>query len=41
MAVTVRQKRKGKGQPWHVFIHHNGIIRSKAVGDRRAAEAVA
>lgn len=41
MSVTVRQKRKGKGNPWHVFIHDNGIIRSKAVGDRRAAEAVA
>lgn len=41
MSVTVRQKRKGKGQPWHIFIHQDGIIRSKAVGDRRAAEAVA
>lgn len=41
MAVTVRQKRKGKGQPWHVFIHQEGIIRSRMIGDKRAAEAVA
>ncbi len=41
MAVTVRQKAKGKGQPWSVFIHVNGTIRSKRVGDKRAAEAVA
>ncbi len=41
MAVTVRQKAKGKGRPRSVFIHVNGTIRSKRVGDKRAAEAVA
>ncbi len=41
MGVTVRQKRKGKGQPWHVFIHRNRTIRSKRVGDKKVAEAVA
>ncbi|HVT79041.1 MAG TPA: tyrosine-type recombinase/integrase [Phycisphaerae bacterium] len=41
MGVTVRQKNKGKGQPWWVFIRHNNILRSKKVGDRNAAEAVA
>ena len=41
MAVTVRQKRKGKGNPWHVFVHQNGKIRSKKVGEKRIAEAVA
>ncbi|MCH8852963.1 MAG: site-specific integrase, partial [Planctomycetes bacterium] len=41
MAITVRQKRKGKGQPWHVFVHSNGAIRSRAVGAKRDAEAVA
>jgi len=41
MGVTVRQKTKGKGSPWHVFIHISGIIRSRAVGEKRDAEAVA
>lgn len=41
MAVTVRQKVPGRGQPWHVFIHLKGIIRSKVVGDKRDADAVA
>lgn len=41
MGVTVRQKLKGKGQPWWVFIRHNNTLRSKKVGDRNAAEAVA
>lgn len=41
MGVTVRQKVNGKGKPWSVFIHQNGIIRSKQVGDKRAAESVA
>jgi integrase len=41
MGVTVRQKRPGKGEPWHVFIHQDGVIRSKRIGDKRAAEAVA
>ena len=41
MGVTVRQKEKGKGKPWWVFIHHDRIIRSKKVGDRQAALAVA
>jgi integrase len=41
MGVTVRQKVEGKGNPWHVFIHVAGMIRSKAVGEKRDAEAVA
>ena len=41
MGVTVRQKVKGRGQPWWVFIYHNGRRTSRKVGDRRAAEAVA
>jgi len=41
MGVTVRQKTKGRGQPWWIFIHHNGKLRSKKIGDRTAAEAVA
>lgn len=41
MSVTVRQKRKGRGNPWHVFVHQNGKIRSKKVGDKRLAEAIA
>jgi len=41
MGVTVRQKVKGKGQPWWVFISQNGKRTSRKVGDRKAAEAVA
>lgn len=41
MGVTVRQKTKGKGKPWWVFIAHNGKRASKKIGDRKAAETVA
>ncbi|MBW1924197.1 MAG: site-specific integrase [Deltaproteobacteria bacterium] len=41
MGVTVRQKVRGKGQPWWVFISQNGKRTSRKVGDRRAAERVA
>ena len=39
MGVTVRQKVKGRGQPWWVFIAHNGNRKSIKVGDRTAAGA--
>jgi len=41
MGVVVRQKEKGKGKPWWVFIAHNGKRTSRKVGDKRAAEKVA
>ena len=41
MGVTVRQKTKGRGQPWWVFISHNGKRASKCVGDKAATEKVA
>lgn len=41
MAVTVRQKQKGRGKPWYVFVHQNGKIQSKKVGDKRLAESIA
>jgi integrase len=41
MGVRVRQKIKGKGQPWWVFITHNGKRTSRKVGDKKAAEEVA
>lgn len=41
MGVTVRQKVRGKGKPWWVFIAHNGKRKSIQVGDRAAAEALA
>ncbi|MFH2074495.1 MAG: N-terminal phage integrase SAM-like domain-containing protein, partial [Pseudomonadota bacterium] len=41
MGVTVRQKAKGKGQPWWVFVSHNGKRTSRQVGDKKATEAVA
>ncbi|MBW2573836.1 MAG: tyrosine-type recombinase/integrase family protein [Deltaproteobacteria bacterium] len=41
MGVKVRQKIKGKGKPWWVFISHNGKRTSRKVGDKKAAEIVA
>ncbi len=41
MGVVVRQKTKGKGQPWWVFVSHSGKRTSRKVGDKRAAETVA
>lgn len=41
MGVTIRQKTKGKGKPWWVFISHNGKRTSRKVGDKAAAQAVA
>jgi integrase len=41
MGVRVRQKVKGKGKPWWVFISHNGQRTSKKVGDKKAAGKVA
>ena len=41
MGVTVKQKLKGKGNPWWVFINYNGKRKSKKVGDKQAAEEVA
>jgi len=41
MGVTVRQKSKGKGKPWWVFVSHNGRRTSRKVGDKSAADDVA
>jgi len=41
MGVTVRQKMKGKGNPWWVFVAHNNKRTSRMVGDKKAAEEVA
>ena len=41
MGVTVRQKVKGRGQPWWVFMAHNGKRKSKMIGDKKAAQKVA
>lgn len=41
MGVIVRQKVKGKGNPWWVFVSYNGKRTSKKVGDKKAAEEVA
>jgi len=41
MGVRVRQKTKGKGNSWWVFISHNGKRKSRKVGDKKATEAVA
>jgi len=41
MGVTVRQKAKGRGEPWWIFIAHNGKRTSRRVGDKTAAEKVA
>ncbi len=41
MGVTVRQKKRGKGKPWWVFVCHNGERQSMKIGDRKAADKVA
>ena len=41
MGVIVKQKDKGKGKPWWVFICHQGKRKSVKVGDKAAAETVA
>jgi integrase len=41
MGVTVRQKEKGKGKPWWVFINHDKKRRAIKVGDKSVAENVA
>ena len=41
MGVIVRQKVKGKGKPWWVFIVHNGNRTSRKVGTKEAAVEVA
>ena len=41
MGVKVRQKIKGRGKPWWVFVSHNRQRTSKMVGDKKAADEVA
>jgi integrase len=41
MGVRVRQKVRGRGKPWWVFVSHNGKRTSRKVGDKKAAEEVA
>lgn len=41
MAITVRQKVKGKGNPWSIFIHQHGKITQKVVGDKKLADVLA
>ena len=41
MGVKVRQKVKGKGNPWWVFVSHNGQRTSRQVGSKKAAQDVA
>ena len=41
MGVKVRQKKKGKGQPWWVFVSHNNRRTSRKIGNKGAADVVA
>jgi len=41
MGVIVKQRAKGKGQPWWVYICHQGKRKALKVGDKAAADAVA
>jgi len=41
MGVTIRQKEKGRGKPWWVFVAHDGKRKSVRVGDKAAAETLA
>jgi integrase len=41
MRVTVRQKQKGRGNPWWVFVHHNNQRKSLKIGSKKMAEKTA
>jgi integrase len=41
MGVTVRQKVKGRGKPWSVYVNDNGRRWSKKIGPKEEAEALA
>jgi hypothetical protein len=41
MGVIVRQKVAGQGNPWWVFVAHNGKRTSRRVGVKSAAELAA
>src|SRR5450756_1909334 len=41
MGVNVRQKEKGKGKPWSVFVNENGKRWSRKIGPKDKAEALA
>lgn len=41
MGVRVRQKKKGKGEPWWVLVAHNNQRLTRKVGSKQAAEEVA
>lgn len=41
MGVKVFQKVRGRGKPWWIIVRTNGTARTKKIGDRQAAEAVA
>jgi integrase len=41
MGVTFRQKEKGKGKPWWVFVYQHGKRKSVRVGSKQAAKALA
>ena len=41
MGVKVRQKVKGKGNPWWVFVSLIGERTSRKVGSKKAAETIA
>ncbi len=41
MSVKVRQKKRGRGQPWWVVIHHNRRRVTKKIGRKEDAEALA
>jgi integrase len=41
MGVTFRQKEKGKGKPWWVFVYQQGKRKSVRVGSKQAAKALA
>ena len=41
MGGKVRQKVKGKGKSWWVFVSHNGQRMSRGIGTKKAAEKAA
>ena len=41
MAVRIRQKIKGNGNPWYVFVHYEGQQRSIKAGYKKVAQHIA
>ena len=41
MGVSIRQKEKGRGKPWYIFVFNNGKTIARKIGTKVAAEEAA